>query len=583
MQTITIKRILPVLLILWANTFAGAVDLDRLFPQVIDSSFFSQLQKHKGCERAVFVDLASKEKVFYLRYVDKKYILRTNLNEEEESLLEPSVLATDRTLFSPLKQNGEHLYQKGSACTGRILNASACEGQFTYIPFKADKAENDAFISDLGYLEITMIPKSTIGKSELEKLLQKLFGKHAQICQQIKLNRYYLFRDNYYGPVGYVSDQTSENIIFPPVHKATLYKGLSDNVLKAVKDRQLAINLIASDKFLYSQDMRLKLGMVPGFVKINWRLLDNTDIGSGQNHLVFLSVGPGINYFDDPWQSTRKNVPCPRLFFHCDLTNLARIQIYPTYSIEPEAKGTGRLTSINNFQQCDITDTNRQNQVIWSSADFKKQMLPAIEEMLCRYGLTNDDEDLTPGFELEKRYFKGNPVNNELRLLQFAAVKDYLISVIVPAQSAKSYRQAYHNKMANTSRHWEYNCGIHYHKLFAETAESNDKGFRVTWLMLQVKKSNPTLFRILKRAQQSNKTNAMNKIADKISLMACRAGRDFFLTPYFRQYRNLDQQRTSLWLNYLEACRGNEEKKADMLFSQYVSFYKTLEKACEEP
>ncbi|EKD81662.1 MAG: hypothetical protein ACD_39C01701G0001 [uncultured bacterium] len=358
---------------------------------------------------------------------------------------------------------------------------------------------------------------------------------------------------------------------------------MADHLIKSEKDRQLTINLIAHEKFLYSQDMRLKLGMVPGFVTINWQYIDNTDIGSGQNHLVFLSSGPGINYFDDPWQQARKNIPCPRLFFHRDLANLARIQLYPTYSIAPQAKGTGRLAAINSFQTEIFNDSDLSKTVIWSSTEFKTRILTTIENLLCQYGLTNDSTDLTPGFEFAGQYHNGNPANNEIRLSQFTAVRDYLTAVIVPANTSRIYQQAYENELASTSRHWQYNCGIHYNDLFCEAVESTDKGFRSSWLMLQLKESHPTIYRILTNASQSSKTKAFIKITDKISRLAEKDGRDFFITPYFRHYRVLERQRIKLWLKYLEVCRSGDEKAAAKLFANYTDFYKNLEALCEQP
>lgn len=330
---VKLLKLLTLLFMLKLSSAALAVDIDRLFPQIIDNAFFIDLQSKPGNDRAIFVDLAGTEKVFYLRYHDKNYILHTNLNENEESLLDPVIFAGKTDLFSPTKQNKEALYRKGHAFNSKVLSKSGAEHHLQYVPHRFAGTANNAFISDLGYLHLTVATTQLNKKSELASIFAQLFGKNARICEQVRLNRYYLFRDNYYGPVEFIKDRTSDRLIFLPVHKATLNKSVSDWQEKAEKDRTLTIDLIAREKFLFSQDMRLKLGMVPGFVKINWQYIDNTDIGSGQNHLVFLSSGAGINYFDDPWQQARKNLPCPRLYFHRDLCNLERVQLYPTYSI----------------------------------------------------------------------------------------------------------------------------------------------------------------------------------------------------------------------------------------------------------
>ncbi|EKD82769.1 MAG: hypothetical protein ACD_39C01108G0001 [uncultured bacterium] len=576
------RRLLPVVFILLAISMAGAVDLDRPFAQVIDSSFFAGLRDNEGVERAIFVELAGSEKVFYLRYAHEKYIMRGNLDRNEEKLLIPLLTNSRTTTYAPCKQNGEPLYEKGKAYTGSLWQNNDANIAFIYVPHLIKDQANDAFVCDYGYLEIIIKNSWQTTQTGLEGIINKLFDGHAKLMRQVRLNRYYLYRDNYRGPVDFIRDSTADVLIFPPLHKATLNKSVADRQSKTDKDRQLVIDLIAFEKFLYSQDMRLKLGMVPGFVKINWQLIDNTDIGSGQNHLVFLSSGPGINYFDDPWQQERRNVPCPRLIFHRDLANLEKIQLYSTYSIEPDAKGIGRLAAINIFQQRGLSDNDARAKVIWATAEFKTSILTAIEDLLCKYGLANDSPDLMPGFEFTGRLYKGNPVNNEIRASQFTAVRDYLTTVLVPADTAETYLQAYRSKLADSCRHWEYNCGIHYNRLFYEAIESTDKGFRATWLMLQVRESHPTIFRILAKASKSAKPKAFIKIADKISRLAEKAGRNFFLTPYFRHYRNLDKQRTRLWLNYLETCRDGDEKTAAKMFADYTTFYEDLEALCEQ-
>lgn len=583
MKNRAVTRFLLVFLLAFAANLAAAPDIDRLFPQILNNSFFGDLIRHTGSERAVFVELAGVEKVFYLRYEDGHFIMHASLSEGEEKLLQPEVSAGPKTLFAPLKQNAEPLYEKGTACISDGQSDRNSKWQFLYVPFYVDGKSNDAFVSDLGYLKITIDNSYLNSKKALEAILQSLFGNHSQICRQVRLNRYYLFRDNYYGPVEFIKDRTSENIIFPLVHKATLNKSISDWNDKSERDRKLVIDLIARENHLYSQDMRLKLGMVPGFVKINWKHVDNTDIGSGQNHLIFLSSGPGINYFDDPWKQARQNVPCPRMYFHPELANLERIQLYPTYSIEPKEKGTGRLTAINLFQNSARQPADTETEVVWSTADFKARILPAIEEILCQYGLTNDSPELESGFVLKRCFFNGCPVNNEVRVYQSVAVRDYLTSVIVPAGSAEAYCRSYANELANTRQHWEYNCGIHFRKLFTEAVTSTDKGFRITWLMQQLKQSHPALLRILARAQLQNRERALYTIADKISLLAEKGGRDFFITPYFRHYRVLERQRTMLWLKYLEICRSGDEKAAAKLFANYTDFYKDLEALCEQP
>ena len=580
MRNRTATRILLAFLLAFAANLTAAPDLDRMFPQTLDERFFSDLISHTGKERAVFVELAGREKVFYLRQTAEHFIMHTSLAEAEEKLLQPQVFAGRKTLFSPLKQNGEPLYEKGIACTSDGMPERNSQWQFLYVPFNVCGKSNDAFVSDLGYLKITIDNAYLRSGSGLATILKDLFGRNTEICREVRLNRYYLFRDNYYGPVEFIKDRTSDSIIFPPVHKATLNKSISDWVEKSEKDRKLVIELIAREKQLYSQDMRLKLVMVPGFVKINWQFLDNTDIGSGQNHLVFLSTGPGINYFDDPWKQPRKNVPCPRLYFHKDIVNLERIQLYPTYSIEPKEKGTGRLAAINIFQKTTEQGAELHKKVIWSTSELKSTLLPALEASLCQYGLTNCSADLEPGFVFKRCFFNGNVVNNEIRIYQTAAVRDYTTAIIVPPDSARAYRHAYQRELANTCEHWEYNCGVHFSRLFVEATEASDKGFRETWLMMMLKESHPVIFRMMSRARHDRKMRAFGKLADQAAALARRHGRNFFYTKHFSHYQALNSQKYGLWLEYLESYR-NRDKLSTQRFKRFAEFYRYLEKICD--
>ena len=557
----------------------SALDQGRLFPQTLDQTFFDNLRASKNCERAIFIKIADKECFLYIRASDKGFILRGQLTPEDEKCLNSSVFENRRALFSPLKENGEPLYQQGTAFIWQLQQHGKMNAEYCYIPHKINGIDNNCFICDKGYLEIRLSRFAGIDKNKMAFILAALFSNRATIQNDVCLNRYYLYRDNLWGAVNETAGTVSSEIIFPPLHKATLNKGITDSGQKTSKDCELIIDLLAQEKFLLSQDMRCKLGRVPGFVKINMNFIENTDIGSGQNQMVFLSSGPGINYFDDPWQQPRKNVPCPRLLFHRALYDISQMQVYPTYSIEPEAKGEGRLHKINEFQQKELSEAD-SNSIIWSSNSFRKPYFFTVEEKLCQNGLTNDKTDLAPGFSLREQFFAGNIVNNEIRVFQAISARDLLTAVIVPQGTVDQYKNAYERKMKNTSPHWNFNCGVDYKKLFVEAPVSTDKGFRCTWLMLMLHESHPALYRVMQRAGKEKKRKAFLFLGDKIAKMAADNGRKFFLTLYFKHYRNLDRQRNQIWLEYLEACRNSNTGKSENLLQQYKIFYQHVESAC---
>ncbi len=583
MRKKTIFRCNPALLLVLAmcllGRWLGALSLDRLFPQIIDAGFMAQIRENQGFERAMFVTIAGEERILYLRFAGDGYVLRGNLSLNDENRLADMVRRSGVTIFSPLKMDGAPLYRRGTAFSGKVALNGDSQATFVYVPHTIDGRHNDAFVSDLGYLQVNFAENTV--SDDLLTVIDSLFSGRAEVAGMVRLNRYYLYRDNYFGPVDAFNPGFTENILFDPLHKATLNKGIEDWPTKTDKDLQLVIHLLGREKFLLSQDMRLKLGIVPGLVQVRWQSLEDTDIGSGQNQLVFLSQGPGINYFDDPWLQTRKNVPCPRLVFHRDVCSLRELQVFPTYSIEPAAKGEGRLRAINAFQDPVRVVASGPRGVTWSSADFREEYYQTVEDALCRGGLLEDSADLAPGFEFYGRSFAGTLINNELRVNQSVSVRDLLTAVIVPAGSADRYAAAYEQELSGTSPHWQFNCGIHYKRVFSEAAISSDKGFRIAWLMLVLRQSHPVYYRLLKIANSLKRQRGYLLLAEKIAAIAAKEGRGFFFTTYFLHFRQLDNLRNQKWLDYLEAYREADLERANRLLQSYKNFYTYLESICE--
>ena len=555
-----------------------ALDLERLFPQRLDRAFYEQLIDRQGHERAVFLTAGQREIIFYMRYAEGGFVLRGQLEASEDRLLASAFEKAETVIFSPLKADGTPLYRRGTARRLSLKLSGGRVAAVVYVQRFINGVPNDCFVCDAGYIEIA--PGSTPpSESELSELFGRLTAGAMTLSRQVALNRYYMYRDNYLGPVERFATAEYPDLLAGPAHKVTFYKSLRDNRLKAHKDKKLTIGLLAEHRFLLSQDLRLKLGMVPSTVVLKPENLDNSDLGSGQNHMVFLTVGPGINYFDDPWQQPRENVPCPRMIFHRDALRFEKMQVFPTYSIEPGAKGIGRLQSINGFQNglaCNASFT----EAVWPDENRKSQFLGKIEDALCRYGLLNDSPDLEPGFVFEDRLFNGNIVNNELRLHHALAVRDLMTAVIVPPGMKKSYDLHYRIVMRGTAPHWDFNCGIHFHDLFIEAVEPSDKAFRAAWLMLVVRETHPAVYRLLKNARALGRNMAFMKIAGIISDSAARQGRSYFETPYFRAYQKLDRERNQLWLDYLEACREGRSD-ADGLLHKYRAYYDRMKTLCD--
>lgn len=552
-----------------------AFNLDKNFRQNFDQTTLSELKQEPGQEKALFFkDSETKENtVLYLRYEKNGvFVLRGNLPEQYDKQISRKLNNKKRGLYSPLKINGKPLYEYGS-CYFFSKDQAEC----LYIPFKTGESENECFICDLGYFE-ARFSANTINPDQLCKdLLPWLTDKKLFFAGKVKLNRYYLFRDNYFGPVHYFypdsikeAKKTSE---FMPVHKLTMNKHIKDWNKKRKQDLELFYKILIEERFLLSQDQRLKRGMVPAFVELNWNRIKETDIGSGQNQVVFLSIGPGINYFDDPWKHPRKNIPCPRLIFDNSIYGFKQLQIYPTFSIEPEAIGEGRLKVINRFQLID-DDSAKVNQrtPLWLPAKSRRPVIEEIEEALCNDNLLNDSPELRPGFKLMRKSYNGNIANNEIRIKDAISPTDTMRSVVIPPDSRDKYLNHYIRNFRNISPHWQYICATRFNDLFVEAPTADDKGFRTAWLKWHLGFSHPALKRLLKLAENKNKPELQVFIAEKIARIIEDEGLSFFNTPYARHRTEIETKRLELWCEYLQAFRNNKAK-AKQLLIKFINFY----------
>lgn len=580
MQNFIKVRLVFVLVLFLAIGLCGeSIDLDRQFTQKLDEAFFRSLIDNPGKERAVFLHNRPEKVDFaaYLRFdqAENRFVFRGNLPEVCEAFSEKASLRLDKTLFAPQKKNDEPLYQYGAAFRLNIGQA-----ELVYVPHFIKEKPNQAFISDLGYFEASFSTTVPRPQKLLNQILQSIGSEKTALAKAVALNRYYLFRDSYFGPVHFFTPASIAKISqlahFWPLHKFTMNKHVSDHDKKEKLDRDMLFEILDED-FLLSQDQRLKLKMVPRQVKLNWSRIDQTDIGSGQNGVIFLSAGPGINYFDDPWRAPRKNLPGPRLIFSKGVYGFKRLQLFPTFSIEPEQAGEARLQAINDFQQiASSAPKHKSRQPLWASQQARHKITGQIEEKLCEYNLLHDSEDLRPGFRLFDRDFKGNIVNNEIRVADGISLRSMLCGMIVPPGTSHKYINAYIQAYRNTGLHWQYNCATGFKDLFIEANEPTDKGFRIAWLKWHLNKTHPGLARILDLAAKAKSPALESIFAEKIARMIQKEGKSFFATVYAKHRARLDSRKLELWCDYLEACRLNSPDKIRK-YATFVTFINSIE------
>ncbi len=551
---------------------AGGFEIDKLFPQKILSSQLKELVADKQKCLSIFLtnpeDYERPIVLNFLASIDEKYfVLRGKLTPIQTNYLVKSIINGRPTPFKGFRIDGSVFYEKGMAKVSR-LKFKDSEIKVVFVPYIYKSLPNESFTSDLGYLQLKILIKDMTNHKDVSKVIKKAFLKPIKLCKQVKKNRYFLLRDNYYGLVNYFFESPL-NKDFPkssfyPIHKLTLNKNVKDWNDKIYKDAKLISKILLEDEYLYSQDERTKRGWVPSFVKLNPKRVAQTDIGSGQNNIVFLTIGPGINYFDDPWQTTRVNVPCPRLIFSKLVYCLEEAQYYPSYSIDPTDDGNGRLFAINKFQQPGF-GSNYLRRLLWMKEPRKSNYFSLLDKSLCKYGVLNDSPELEPGFVFMKEKFRGNLVNNEVRINQSIGVKEFLQGIIIP----KGSKQTFLNAMEGADKNFGFMRTLN--KLIIEAPFSTDKGFRIAYLGFLLKETHPEWYRLYKLA--FNKKHALEKLMEKISRNIEKTGPDFFNTAYYRAYSELKKKRLIRWLDYLEAKREN---CSTQIASKFMAFNKLM-------
>jgi hypothetical protein len=562
------------------------LDLDREFTQLINEQTAFQLLDHPGRERPIFIGPAATGKVRViagLRY-DKqsnRFILRGNLPEDLEASLKLEQRNLKSGLFSPAKKNGEPLYRYGTTLSPQSADMPQPDfAKWFYVPHHVNGEPNKCFVCDLGYFEFSFAAAPAQIASRLNFLIAEFSQNRLKICKKVPLNRYFLFKDNFWGPVDYfAADSIAEAMelaTINPSHKLTLNKHLKDWRSKSAEDIRLVFELLDREEYLLSQDYRLKLGLVPDFVRINFSRIDNTDIGSGQNQMVFLSIGPGINYFDDPWQQPRRNLPCPRIIFNVPLLAQMQIQLFPTYSVEPKGSGESRLQAINAFQKLFPPSISSGDRLpVWAGQKSRKTSIAAIENALCSYGLLNDSAELSPGFFLEGKNYNGNIVNNEVRMANGLSLRSFLAAIIVPPQTLTEYQHNFIRHFYNRTPHWQFIAGTHFKDLFIAATTADDLGFRLAFLFRQLQFSHPLLARIIKKSRAENRPQAEKKIAAAIDRLIQRYQTQFFATPIARHRRRLEAEKLNLWCEYLESFRLNKSD-THLKLQRFIHFHDYL-------
>jgi hypothetical protein len=196
--------------------------------------------------------------------------------------------------------------------------------------------------------------------------------------------------------------------------------------------------------------------------------------------------------------------------------------------------------------------------------------LGRLEETLIEYGLLNDSPETEIGFSFSGQEFRGNPVNNEVRIPEALSLFDLVQLIVIPKGSYSLYEDSFHKALNG------YLCGIPIRQVFQEAPFNTDKGFRIAFLLHLLKKSRPGLARFSKVMNFNE--DSLIKFLDKVETEIKQQGPSFFKTPYYGYYKKKEERCKLLWLDYLEARRENQLNKAERLFSVFKKSRMELDK-----
>lgn len=425
---------------------------------------------------------------------EKIYSSQLYLPPECEDSLSAEIREGAIEPFCASTAGGKCFYRRGFCRRGVARDeVSGLEVSFTFVPFKLEGRDNPAFVGDLGLLRLE-IPASRIAEAP-EALIRAAFGEIIAVGRFPARNLYPLMETRFGMPHRMLNDGFAvpvEAYVLPPVHKLSANKHVEDPQRKLDADLRDLARLLATDSGLLSQRERLRRRLVPDSVKLIWSRIDDTDIGSGQNQFVFLTMGPGINYFDGKWRSKTIAMPAPRVILDPAIANFADAQMYPSYSIDPPEQGEGRLRAINRFQD---ESAGSRRDAVPMPPERRRDVLRNLADALCRYGLLNDDPTLEAGFTFMGRPFRGNVVNNEIRLLDGLSLREWAIGVIVPPGAGERTR-ALLSEIGYSDESGP--GGIPLSEFVSEAPFPTDAGFRQAYLELVCRRTLPALYRIFR-------------------------------------------------------------------------------------
>ncbi len=508
---------------------AAALDYEQEFTQKIDPAFFSSLIARKGEPRAIFAECqdCAADLIMYAVYKSPNFYLTAKLPAAFEKFISPEVLNSNKIVFETYKKGGSVFYGRGTAFNLKAEPLKGLSCEITYVPYYINGGVNSAFICDKGYLKITMAGGQKFDKSKAAAgLFNFIFSdRKVRLKKKVKYNQYYYERGDYFGYINrgmpHSPDLYLNKVLFYPTHKITYNRKISGHPEKHKLDMRQAVSFLRPDYPLISQDMRVKKSLVEDHIKVKFESIEHSDLGSGQNTYIYLSYGPGINYFDGPYLETNDQFHAPRFIFNKDMIFLESAQFYPKNSWESFGAGVKRYEEINLFQlRLPVTPIsvnfgvleqnhsfkdnifygkntfdNRQNtsdaavlaakqsydEPVFMPFDIRLDYLDEINDKIINYGLLTDTSELILKFDFFTQKHRGNVINNEFRTLNAVYPAFSSAALIVAPGTKDEYIKTFEEYMKKYGL-IEYIAGVHYRDYFIEAHERSERGMRTAYL-----------------------------------------------------------------------------------------------------
>ncbi len=577
----------------------SALELSKKFAQKAGAGFFNSLKTRPAEPRAIFIDAEGEKEpaILYAMFSEtgrKLYLFGKLPAGFEKNISEDFIKISSLDAFKTKRRDGSVFYEHGQCLAASFELSPGLKSAAVYVAYHGDiktsgaaeKKELEAFISDMGHLEISCSYDAFIegGRAgeRLRKLLLFIFKPASvSICRTVEYNRYYFDRPDMFGFVNPLLSR-HDNKNFAPLflsHKMTQNRRLSGSAEKSSRDALDAVRYISGDYPLISQDMRVKIGAVEAGVNLDLKDPGQTDIGSGQNTFVYLSYGPGINYYDAPYGARGAAEMSPRFIFSGDLLNNRDAQFYPKNSWETRGTGIARYNEINAFQSDILTAGEFSSHIpdfmmpVYMDLSTRTAYLREMSLALLKYGLANDTEELLIDFDFAGMIHRGNPVNNEVRISGAVYPAYSSRAMIVPAGRIQLYMNLFEEELKK-GRASEFPGGVYYRDYFIEAACTGEIGMRAAYLEYLLFTTDTGLLGIVKAARAGDRNGAYLLTVRAAARMIEKAGHAFFETGSAKARRTQLSECTQAYYGYLEALRtGRSEREITRLFNCFIKTY----------